>query len=390
MIHLLPPLKRLKKYAILFTLLLIIKIPWALIMSEDGARLLSGDTKTDILSRRNYLIDRVHLRSAGTGDMPSILNSQFQGEWAVGTYSMLTAALTNIAFLFPETREESLRIVDNLIERVRTPEIRQFDTQRWGEDPLDSLSGNAGHIGYLGHLNWMIGAHYFLGGDKRYSELYSAISSSLYRRLRSSPALCLETYPQEIYVPDNVVVFASIANFAKLHNGKYGDLLTDWVTHARNNLRDSALKLLPFHLDPNCKIIDGVRGSGAGWNSYYLPFIDQTFASEQFENIKNNLVQKFLITGIREYPKGIFGIGDVDSGPVLLGFSPSGTGFAVGGAAHAKDASLLTKLLFTSELVGSSVQWNDERYYLLAPLVGEAIMLGMKTARVWDQRYVVK
>ena len=83
----------------------------------------------------------------------------------------------------------------------------------------------------------------------------------------------------------------------------------------------------------------------------------------------------------------MFGVGDVDSGPAILGLSPSGTGFMIGGAVHEKDTDLLSELLFTSEVVGSSLEWDNKRSYLLAPLVGDAIMLAMKTARVWDLRY---
>jgi len=389
-IRILRSLKCLKKYGIVLITLALIKIFWVFMMADNGVSVLAAETKRDILARREYLLDRVNGHDLSVKQMPSYLKAQFKGEWAVATYSMFAAALTNIAFMFPETKDEALLVVDNLIERVRTEEIRLFDANRWGEDPIESLNGNNGHIGYLGHLNWMIGAHYFLGGDDRYDELFSSITASLYRRLKNSPALCLETYPQEIYVPDNLVVFASIANFSLLHGGEYGDLARSWVAHAKGNLLDAGFGLLPFHLDSECRASGGVRGSGAGWASFYLPYVDREFAIEQFENLKKHFLQVRILTGIREYPKDVFGWGDLDSGPVLFGFSPSGTGFSVGGASHAKDSALLTDLLFTSEVVGSSVEWNGKRNYLLAPLVGEAIMLAMKTARVWDLRYVLK
>jgi hypothetical protein len=386
-LRLFPPLKRLKKYALLLALLLLVKIPWALMLSEDGAQVLSGATKTELLARRDYLLERVRLQSHAVAGAPAYLDSQFQGEWALVTYSMLASALTNLGFMFPETRSESLQALEELIERVRTPEMRRFDEARWGEDPLASLDSNNGHIGYLGHLNWMLSAHVLLGGDTRYSALFSSVTNALYRRLHASPGLCLETYPGEIYLPDNLVVFASIANFSRTQHGEYTDLASAWVQHARAALLDRELGILPFHLDQDCKPTGGVRGSGAGWNSFYLPYINEPFATEQYQRINQNLIQWRLFTGVREYPRGVFGLGDVDSGPALLGFSPSGTGFFIAGAAHAQDAALLTKLLFTSELVGSTWEWNARRRYLLAPLVGDAILLAMKTARVWDLRY---
>jgi hypothetical protein len=40
-------------------------------------------------------------------------------------------------------------------------------------------------------------------------------------------------------------------------------------------------------------------------------------------------------------------------------------------------------LAWTAELAGCTVQWDGRRRYLLAPLVGEAIMLAMKSATPW-------
>jgi hypothetical protein len=50
------------------------------------------------------------------------------------------------------------------------------------------------------------------------------------------------------------------------------------------------------------------------------------------------------------------------------------------------------KYLGAGKLVGSSVQSKDEKHYLLAnvALVGEAIVLAMKTATAWDMKYVQK
>jgi hypothetical protein len=67
--------------------------------------------------------------------------------------------------------------------------------------------------------------------------------------------------------------------------------------------------------------------------------------------------------------------------------TPSGTGFAIAGALLNKDGAFLEELLRTSELAGFSVQRAGRRCYAIAPLVGDAILLAMKTAGPWDERY---
>jgi len=58
----------------------------------------------------------------------------------------------------------------------------------------------------------------------------------------------------------------------------------------------------------------------------FLREIDEQLARDQFELFEKHFVDtKFGLTGIREYPKGVIGEGDVDSGPVILGFGGAAT-----------------------------------------------------------------
>ena len=84
--------------------------------------------------------------------MPAIIGTQFQGEWALYSCSMLTAALTNITQLYPETRDENIQYIDKLISIVMSYEMRYYDNIRWKEDPLETLDDDKSHISYLSHL----------------------------------------------------------------------------------------------------------------------------------------------------------------------------------------------------------------------------------------------
>lgn len=91
----------------------------------------SETERKDILSRRNFLLERVITEPQKLIEsMPSVIGAHYQGEWAIYSTSMLTAALVNTAIIYPETKEESLAAIDSLIQITMSPEIR------WYEPPL--------------------------------------------------------------------------------------------------------------------------------------------------------------------------------------------------------------------------------------------------------------
>ena len=72
--------------------------------------------KEDILERKDYLLDKLLVNpQAVLNEMPTLIGTQFQGEWALYSCSMLSAALVNISQLYPETKEENIQYIDSLI-----------------------------------------------------------------------------------------------------------------------------------------------------------------------------------------------------------------------------------------------------------------------------------
>ena len=98
--------------------------------------------RNEMLVRRNYLLGKLLVTPGEVlNEMPSAIGVQFQGEWALYSCSMLSAALVDMSKLYPETRQENLQYVDSLISIVMSPELSYYDYLRWGEDPLESLDG---------------------------------------------------------------------------------------------------------------------------------------------------------------------------------------------------------------------------------------------------------
>lgn len=136
--------------------IIVIKAIWVGVATRHNGDFESE--KTDIMARRDFLIEKVMTSPQKLIDeMPAIVGSQFQGEWALYSCSMLSAALVNTTLIYDEDREANIARIDSLIKIVMSPELRAYDRERWGEDSLETLDGKESHVSYLSHLAWMIG-----------------------------------------------------------------------------------------------------------------------------------------------------------------------------------------------------------------------------------------
>ena len=381
--------------AIVLLTLVIGKAIWVSIATRD---IYWVDTEeADILRRRDFLMEKVITNPQKLIDrMPSTIGEQFRGEWAMYTCSMFSAALVNIAQWFPETETESKEAIEKLIEIVLSPELRRYDAYRWDEDPLENLDGDKSHISYLSILAWMIGGYKVVGGDDRYDSLYHSICEAMNRRLLDSPAMNLETFPGEyVYIPDMLVAVVALSEYSRLYDGKYEDTVKKWLSFLRENSMDRRTGLIPSAVpyDYAWNNFMSINGSYTALSCYYLTFIDEGFAKEQYELLKKHFLKHFPTTGFKEYMnKSPLLAMDIDAGPILFGLSPSGTAFGIGPATYFGDMDLRYKLLKTAERAGFTITINGKRHYLLADfaLVGEAITLAMRTACPWNHGMLLR
>jgi hypothetical protein len=183
------------KVALLFLALLCVKTPWISHFSVAGRDLLDGAAEKDLLARRRWLLRNVATESFSLKQMPVFSPAIMRQEWAIGTLSMTSAAMANLAFLYPETRQESKDAIAKMIERLLRDDLASYENYWWGESVLSTLNGQNGHIGYLAHLNFMLGAYRAVGGDTRYDRLHRSISDALARRILQSRHHYLEHSP---------------------------------------------------------------------------------------------------------------------------------------------------------------------------------------------------
>ena len=370
----------------IISVLIVVKVVWVkCAISGYG----SFDTeRKDIIRRANYLISKVATTPQKLLDeMPSVIGEQFQGEWAIYSCSMTCAALANIAILYPGNKELSIKYIREIIDIALSEEIKEYDKMRWGEDPMDGIYGNRSHISYYSHVAWMISRYKQIGGDNKYDGLYHSLCKAMNKRICQSPIFNAPTYPGEcIYIPDMLVAIVALSNYANQYDGKYQSTVDQWIEKASSEWIDQETGLLASFLEEDngkAQIVLPVKGSYSALNCYYLSLVAPKFAQEQYELLKKNFRQDFLITGLKEYHDRtcLFGM-DIDAGPIIFNLSPSGTAFVIGAATSLEDSVFRKQLLKTAEIGGSSVSWFGSTHYLLAnmALVGEAIVLAMRTS----------
>lgn len=370
----------------IISVLIVVKVVWVkCAISGYG----SFETERKYIIRRaNYLISKVATTPQKLLDeMPSVIGEQFQGEWAIYSCSMTCAALANIAILYPGNKELSIKYIREIIDIALSEEIKEYDKMRWGEDPMDGIYGNRSHISYYSHVAWMISRYKQIGGDNKYDGLYHSLCKAMNKRICQSPIFNAPTYPGEcIYIPDMLVAIVALSNYANQYDGKYQSTVDQWIEKASSEWIDLETGLLASFLEEDngkAQIVLPVKGSYSALNCYYLSLVAPKFAQEQYELLKKNFRQDFLITGLKEYHDRtcLFGM-DIDAGPIIFNLSPSGTAFVIGAATSLEDSVFRKQLLKTAEIGGSSVSWFGSTHYLLAnmALVGEAIVLAMRTS----------
>ena len=379
-------IRRMVVYITIISVLIVVKVVWVK-CAISGYGSFETERK-DNIRRANYLISKAATTPQKLLDeMPSGIGEQFQGEWAIYSCSMTCAALANIAILYPGNKELSIKYIREIIDIALSEEIKEYDKMRWGEDPMDGIYGNRSHISYYSHVAWMISRYKQIGGDNKYDGLYHSLCKAMNKRICQSPIFNAPTYPGEcIYIPDMLVAIVALSNYANQYDGKYQSTVNQWIEKASSEWIDQETGLLASFLEEDngkAQIVLPVKGSYSALNCYYLSLVAPKFAQEQYELLKKNFMQDFLITGLKEYHDRtcLFGM-DIDAGPIIFNLSPSGTAFVIGAATSLEDSVFRKQLLKTAEIGGSSVSWFGSTHYLLAnmALVGEAIVLAMRTS----------
>lgn len=210
-------------------------------------------------------------------------------------------ALLNIVNLYPETRSSTLVLLDNLVNIVKSPELRLDDKIRWNEDPLENLDGDKSHISNLSHLSCMIGNYKKLGVNHIHDQLYDSICNAMNRMILEFECLNLPTYPGVyIYIPYMLVAIVALKDYSDLNKGIFSSTVEKWKERATKEWIDKETGLLFSLFDESGQPVEKNKSSYLALNCYYLTLLsDFQFAFEQYTRLKNNYRLDFFLSGLK-------------------------------------------------------------------------------------------
>ncbi len=272
--------------------------------------------------------------------------------------------------------------MDLALDRLVEPQLRVFDTAAWGHDALATLDRSDAHVAMLGYLDLALSLRTWLALGGRHQPLNLRVSAALERRFDNTPERLLETYPGEIFPVDNAAAIAGIGLHASALGKPRPPAVKLWIERMQRDIIDPKSGLLRQSVAADGRQVDEGRGSGTALAAYFMSFTDEPFARSLYQALRTELLEQPLGFGaVQEYPASRWRMGDVDSGPLLVGYSVSATGFAMGAARALGDRESFVAMAATVHLVGGP-QWRDEQQRFAAGgALGDALMLALLTAQ---------
>ncbi|MFI7061940.1 hypothetical protein ACIBL3_13220 [Kribbella sp. NPDC050124] len=255
---------------------------------------------------------------------------------------------------------------------------------RWALDRLESPNGTAVFDASLRpkygvfHAGW---TNYLRGGlialkhaDAAEIDEFTRASVELATAFRTAKTPFLPAYPGQAWPVDSTVAIASLRAYDALVAPRFGSTTDRWVAAVKTEL-DPATGLLPHQVEPETV---GARATSQSMIQRFLVEIDPAFARAQYEIFRDKFVAGL---GVREYPKGVAGPGDVDSGPLILGISLSATVVTMGAARVAHDP-FADRLAREGDLLGVPISGPTTKRYALGQVpIGDAFLAWSLSAR---------
>lgn len=245
-------------------------------------------------------------------------------------------------------------------------------------EPAGGLPLGMFYEGWVGHLRAGI---LHLGGGAAGDTAFHGTCARLDTAFGSQGPF-LDSYPGDAWPADNAAGAAVLRSCGTLLDPRYTRTAEAWLraTLAR---ADPATGLIP-----HAAWSPQPRGESAALTIRFVYEIDPAAAAAQYERFERTFATRFagLLPAVREYPRGMSGEGDVDSGPIILGVSAPASVVGVAAARMVGRPAAAADLRASPEVLGVPLQWSGRRSYAFGELpVGDAFLAWVTVVRPWNQ-----
>lgn len=311
-------------------------------------------------------------------------------EWDFMGRTFLVLALANMCLRDPSLKQDYLPVMDAIIDETERLLAeggdRYFLMDYAREAPFVQEPPRSIFID--GEVALMIAARRFIE-DRQFATPLRDRVDLMVERMRASPAMSCESYPNECWMFCNTVALVAIKMHDLLDGANHAAFIEEWLDFAKQNLTHKETGLLCSSYTYDGLILDGPEGSTIWMAAHCLQAIDPVFAEDQYQHARKEL--RRTLCGFawgREWPSSWVGQEDVDSGPVIpiLDISAGSSGMAFLGAASFDDDTYYRALARTVLFAGMPVSHKGQLKFCASNQVGDAVLLySTVLGPLWDE-----
>jgi hypothetical protein len=265
-----------------------------------------------------------------------------------------------------------------LAEARQALALAEAPQSRLGYGPAGGLPHGMFYEGWAAHLR---AGTLHLGGGAARDTAFLAACDRLDVAFRGGGGPFLDSYPGMAWPGDNAAGAAALASCGTLLHPRYTQTARAWLQAALRQA-DSATGLLPHDAG-----LPNPRGESVALMIRFVHEIDPAAAAAQYAAMNRTFATRFagLLPAVREYPHGVHGSGDVDSGPVILGVSAPASVVGIAAARMTGHHRAAADLRASPEVLGVPLQWRGRRSYAFGQLpVGDAFLAWASVVRPWN------
>ncbi len=248
----------------------------------------------------------------------------------------------------------------------------QIDSDR-GREVFNETMVPAYGIFYQGWRNYLLSKIVSIDVEFENKEYYvnqfNENCELIFKAVQSSETPYLSSYPNQCWPADMFVAMASLSNYNILNSNTYQFVVDSWLEKVKGHL-DMNTGLVPHRVEATSgRSLGGARGSSSSLILRMLSEIGGPFARNQYDRFESHfMTTTFGLPSVREYPKGTFGLGDVDSGPVIFGVGFSATIVNIGLQSRFGEFATSERQYKTINAFGFKRRMNEKKSYLFGAL----------------------